>query len=110
MTTYEQIASIDGQIQWLQEQRASILQEWADANCPFKVGDVVEYADYRRRQQTMTVTRVWSQEKSNEIQWKVVGDLHGKAGPASSREDEFLQYQYDQNPDLFRRIEPAEQA
>lgn len=108
MTTTERIASIDAQIATLQEQRASILQEWADEHCPFKVGDVVEFTDYRGRGRRLSVSSVRTIEGFTELLWRVRGYQHKKNGKPGLLEYEFDSSEY--RSEWFRRIETAEKG
>lgn len=70
----EQILELDRLIDELQTQRKDLLQLWAEAVCPYKIGDTVTISGYAFRGKLGIVTKIsavahgW---KKTEYEWKV---------------------------------------
>lgn len=103
----KQLTQKDSEITMLQNQ-------WADENCPFKVGDVVPNKDYTYRDKPMKIERLvgrgnkrlvlefnsTTQYRPLYLGWKVSGHLINKNGEVSKIIVNFRDRDYDiQKPD-----------
>ena len=72
---------LTNQIEQHEESRRKLLQQYADATCPYKVGDIIEvkgwtYAGRQMRVDKVRGIRAWG----GKYDWRVVGTIIKKDG------------------------------
>jgi len=93
MTLIEKYQAATLQIEEFKKVCESILQEYADQNCPFKIGDTVEILEYPYKGKTGVVKTILGRYGSwnNKFYWIVQGNLLKKDGKEGLQDFSFTQ-------------------
>jgi hypothetical protein len=93
----EQYQAMSLSIEELQKDRDNILQEYADLNCPLKVGDTVEILGYSHHGKNGIIKSVRAKYDSwdKTFEWIVKGCVLKKDGTEGAQYFDFDQRQYE---------------